>query len=130
MHSLNLMLAKEDRTALLLRLFNDTTPLINNANPAQRAREREAKEKEETSAKEVAPGFKVEDGEIKVDVVGGEGTAPVNGAATDSESVIKPGPYGVIVADADNAIPDVKAQAIEMDQDPKGDVEGQLGDVS
>jgi multisite-specific tRNA:(cytosine-C5)-methyltransferase len=31
-HSLNLMLAKEDRTAMLLRIFNDTTPLINNHN--------------------------------------------------------------------------------------------------
>ncbi|OAA56681.1 methyltransferase [Niveomyces insectorum RCEF 264] len=30
-HSLNLMLPKEDRAAMLLRLFNDTTPLVNNA---------------------------------------------------------------------------------------------------
>lgn len=29
MHSLNLMLPKEDRRALLLRLFDDDTPLIN-----------------------------------------------------------------------------------------------------
>lgn len=29
-HSLNLMLPKEDRAAMLLRVFNDTTPLINN----------------------------------------------------------------------------------------------------
>jgi multisite-specific tRNA:(cytosine-C5)-methyltransferase len=28
-HSLNLMLPKEDRRALLLRLFNDETPLVN-----------------------------------------------------------------------------------------------------
>lgn len=28
-HSLNLMLPKEDRAAMLLRIFNDTTPLIN-----------------------------------------------------------------------------------------------------
>lgn len=28
-HSLNLMLPKEDRKALLLRLFNDNTPLVN-----------------------------------------------------------------------------------------------------
>ena len=28
-HSLNLMLPKEDRRALLIRLFNDDTPLIN-----------------------------------------------------------------------------------------------------
>ncbi|KAH6685683.1 NOL1/NOP2/sun family protein [Plectosphaerella plurivora] len=30
-HSLNLMLPKEDRSAMLLRIFNDTTPLVNNA---------------------------------------------------------------------------------------------------
>lgn len=29
MHSLNLMLPKEDRRALLLRLFDDDTPLVN-----------------------------------------------------------------------------------------------------
>lgn len=29
LHSLNLMLPKEDRRAMLLRLFNDTTPLVN-----------------------------------------------------------------------------------------------------
>ncbi len=29
LHSLNLMLPKEDRKALLLRLFNDDTPLVN-----------------------------------------------------------------------------------------------------
>lgn len=29
LHSLNLMLPKEDRRALLLRLFNDETPLVN-----------------------------------------------------------------------------------------------------
>jgi hypothetical protein len=29
LHSLNLMLPKEERRALLLRLFNDETPLVN-----------------------------------------------------------------------------------------------------
>lgn len=47
MHSLNLMLAKEDRSALLLRLFNDTTPLINNSNPQQREADKKAKEEAE-----------------------------------------------------------------------------------
>ncbi|KHJ34286.1 putative trna (cytosine-5-)-methyltransferase ncl1 [Erysiphe necator] len=35
--SLNLMLAKEDRTALLLRIFNDNTPLINYSKEARTA---------------------------------------------------------------------------------------------
>lgn len=29
LHSLNLMLPKEDRRAMLLRIFNDSTPLVN-----------------------------------------------------------------------------------------------------
>jgi multisite-specific tRNA:(cytosine-C5)-methyltransferase len=37
LHSLNLMLAKEDRTAMLLRIFNDSTPLVNN-HPSKRER--------------------------------------------------------------------------------------------
>ncbi|EON96598.1 putative trna (cytosine-5-)-methyltransferase ncl1 protein [Phaeoacremonium minimum UCRPA7] len=32
-HSLNLMLPKEDRAAMLLRIYNDTTPLVNNVQP-------------------------------------------------------------------------------------------------
>lgn len=139
LHSLNLMLAKEDRTALLLRIFNDSTPLVNNANPAQRAKDREAKESATGSAElagvtseNVAPGFKVEDGEVKVDVAGGEGSiqavdTTINGEA---ENVMKPGPYGVLVADAEPSIPDVKAENIEMEKEDKGDVEGQLGGVS
>lgn len=31
LHSLNLMLPKEDRKALLLRLYNDHTPLVNSS---------------------------------------------------------------------------------------------------
>jgi multisite-specific tRNA:(cytosine-C5)-methyltransferase len=38
LHSINLMLPKEDRRALLLRLFNDTTPLVNANHNQQAAR--------------------------------------------------------------------------------------------
>jgi multisite-specific tRNA:(cytosine-C5)-methyltransferase len=62
LHSLNLMLAKEDRTAMLLRIFNDATPLVNNHNPTKRA-DRIV----DPADPEVAPGFKMEDGEVKVD---------------------------------------------------------------
>jgi multisite-specific tRNA:(cytosine-C5)-methyltransferase len=34
--SINLMLPKEDRKAMLLRLYNDTTPLIDNSGKNQR----------------------------------------------------------------------------------------------
>ncbi|TEA20751.1 Multisite-specific tRNA:(cytosine-C(5))-methyltransferase trm4b [Colletotrichum sidae] len=44
-HSLNLMLPKEDRTAMLLRIFNDNTPLINNSLQKQRQIDEAAKAK-------------------------------------------------------------------------------------
>ncbi|KAF6842147.1 methyltransferase [Colletotrichum plurivorum] len=42
-HSLNLMLPKEDRTAMLLRIFNDNTPLINNSLQKQKQIDQAAK---------------------------------------------------------------------------------------
>ncbi|RBR07931.1 uncharacterized protein FIESC28_10445 [Fusarium coffeatum] len=44
-HSLNLMLPKEDRSAMLLRIFNDTSPLINIA--AQKNQQKPAEEVKE-----------------------------------------------------------------------------------
>lgn len=35
LHSINLMLPKEDRRAMLLRIFNEETPLINTTNKRQ-----------------------------------------------------------------------------------------------
>jgi multisite-specific tRNA:(cytosine-C5)-methyltransferase len=45
-HSLNLMLPKEDRSAMLLRIFNDVSPLINlnKQKPAEGRKEEKAKE--------------------------------------------------------------------------------------
>ena len=115
LHSLNLMLAKEDRTAMLLRIFNDTTPLVNNHNPTKK-----------TPKPEI-------NGSI-------EGAAPVADTAMNAE--IKPGPYGTIVADKDAHAGigmDVKAEKIEKGEDTggpeqqlngTGGVEGQLGGVS
>lgn len=64
-HSLNLMLPKEDRSAMLLRLFNDSSPLINislqkkNAQDEAAARSKEAAEadaeEERAAAIEDAP---------------------------------------------------------------------------
>ncbi|KAG4415484.1 hypothetical protein IFR04_011356 [Cadophora malorum] len=130
LHSLNLMLAKEDRTAMLLRIFNDTTPLVNNHFPAKKA--------QENGEKEVAPGFKVEDGEVKVDTSAAlESAKPLE--SEEMEGVIKPGPYGTIVADPNNNLPDVKAEKILKGEDTggpeqqlngMGGIEGQLGGVS
>ncbi|PKS08933.1 hypothetical protein jhhlp_003546 [Lomentospora prolificans] len=49
-HSLNLMLPKEDRAAMLLRLFNDTTPLVNNGLQMQKDREEQKRKKLEEEA--------------------------------------------------------------------------------
>ncbi|POS86063.1 hypothetical protein EPUL_002466 [Erysiphe pulchra] len=51
--SLNLMLAKEDRTALLLRMFNDTTPLINYSKEARAAAIEHASKKNNEEHKEI-----------------------------------------------------------------------------
>ena len=130
--SLNLMLAKEDRTAMLLRIFNDTTPLVNNhkgnhpTSPEKRG---------------IAPGFKEEAGEIKVDV-----NPSIEAAATLPEPandglLVKPGPYGAIVADSHSAagVNDVKMENVikgkdtggpEQQLNGTGGIEGQLGGVS
>jgi multisite-specific tRNA:(cytosine-C5)-methyltransferase len=78
MHSLNLMLAKEDRTAMLLRIFNDTTPLINN--------QKQPKPELEEAKKTVASEPKIEDGELKVDSsVSIEESVPLDEDAMDVE---------------------------------------------
>ncbi|OAA68973.1 WD repeat containing protein 36 [Cordyceps fumosorosea ARSEF 2679] len=51
-HSLNLMLPKEDRAAMLLRIFNDTTPLVNIAQQLQQKSEAAKKEAAEREAAE------------------------------------------------------------------------------
>lgn len=51
-HSLNLMLPKEDRSAMLLRIFNDLSPLINISLQKQRAEEENAKKEEEAETKD------------------------------------------------------------------------------
>ncbi|CZR62196.1 related to tRNA (cytosine-5-)-methyltransferase [Phialocephala subalpina] len=154
LHSLNLMLAKEDRTAMLLRIFNDTTPLINNQT-GQTKKAAEVKDEEdekpvamddddealpkdaEEDMPDVALGFKVENGKVKVDTsIAIESAAPVNDRPTDG--TIKPGPYSSIVAESKEGKDhtDVKANKINKGDDTggpeqqlngTGGVEGQVG---
>jgi len=73
LHSLNLMLAKEDRTAMLLRIYNDTTPLVNNHNVGknkQDAQKEDAVKPEDTLAPEGSKEIegdtaKTEDGAVE-----------------------------------------------------------------
>jgi multisite-specific tRNA:(cytosine-C5)-methyltransferase len=141
MASLNLMLAKEDRTAMLLRIFNDTTPLINNSTKKREIEEPEKVDPEDGDRKDLAPGFILEEENFKVDVSSAiEGAAPINDRATNVE--IKPGPYGEVVgtaAEDHQVLADVKAENINKGADTCGPeqqlngtgvVEGQLGSLS
>ncbi|KAF4459755.1 methyltransferase [Fusarium albosuccineum] len=49
-HSLNLMLPKEDRSAMLLRIFNDASPLINISQQKQKNNEKPVEEPKNTEA--------------------------------------------------------------------------------
>jgi 16S rRNA C967 or C1407 C5-methylase (RsmB/RsmF family) len=51
-HSLNLMLPKEDRSAMLLRVFNDTSPLINISLQRKELKDKAAKEQEQEQEEE------------------------------------------------------------------------------
>jgi len=133
LHSLNLMLAKEDRTAMLLRIYNDTTPLVNNHHPGQK------KTDPSTPADVEAPMT----GSIE-----GANSAIADAEALESANQgavgVKEGPYGEIVQglDESNAAKkglDVRAEKIskgietggsEEQLDGMGGIEGQLGGVA
>lgn len=82
-HSINLMLPKEDRSAMMLRLFNDTSPVINrtlkeSAKLEAEAADNDVKEeaKEEVSEHvEGAVDVKMEDGEAEA-VANDDGVVP------------------------------------------------------
>ncbi|KAI1179403.1 S-adenosyl-L-methionine-dependent methyltransferase [Nemania sp. FL0916] len=84
-HSLNLMLPKEDRTAMMLRLFNDMSPVINRTLKESAKLEAEAAgldvkaEPEETDEKDADTG----------DVAMQDGEAEANGDDAPPEEAIK-----------------------------------------
>ncbi|KAI1113151.1 S-adenosyl-L-methionine-dependent methyltransferase [Nemania sp. NC0429] len=79
-HSLNLMLPKEDRSAMMLRLFNDTSPVINRTLKESAKLEAETADsdvKEETEDKvdeviEDVVDVKMQDGEAEAEANGDE----------------------------------------------------------
>ena len=92
MHSLNLMLAKEDRTAMLLRIFNDTTPLVNNHNvsknkPKPEAAANSTAEVKDENAKETE--VKVEKEEVKVDDANADVDVANDGANVKDEDGVR-----------------------------------------
>ena len=82
-HSLNLMLPKEDRAAMLLRIFNDRTPLINNS-LKDKAELDKAKLAGGTAAAEEAPAVAVstENGDVAM------ADASVTEAKADADTAI------------------------------------------
>ncbi|KAM0328231.1 hypothetical protein ACHAQA_005640 [Verticillium albo-atrum] len=63
LHSLNLMLPKEDRSAMLLRIFNDTSPLINLALTKEKQLQLQQQgEKQENGDKAAAEGEAAQEG--------------------------------------------------------------------
>ncbi|KAI0387640.1 S-adenosyl-L-methionine-dependent methyltransferase [Hypomontagnella monticulosa] len=85
-HSLNLMLPKEDRSAMLLRVFNDTSPVINRTLKDSAKKEAEAANADAESKDEVmedAPGEEVNGKE--------EVPAPPNDADNDVDDTTEGG---------------------------------------
>ncbi|KAK7420866.1 tRNA (cytosine-5-)-methyltransferase ncl1 [Neonectria magnoliae] len=78
-HSLNLMLPKEDRSAMLLRVFNDTSPLINITLHKQQQNQENGKEEPET----VDAGEEKAAGEENVK---SEETGETNGTKTEDNA--------------------------------------------
>ncbi|AEO67040.1 uncharacterized protein THITE_2115779 [Thermothielavioides terrestris NRRL 8126] len=82
--SLNLMLPKEDRSAMLLRIYNDTTPLINmgiqrdnNASAGLPAEEKDAEMKDEAAAAAAREGQAAEEEAAAPAAEEGDGPADV-----------------------------------------------------
>ncbi|ORY62958.1 S-adenosyl-L-methionine-dependent methyltransferase [Pseudomassariella vexata] len=91
--SLNLMLPKEDRSAMLLRLYNDTTPVIN-----QTLKE---KAKMEANAEEAKPEVKDE----KTEIHNGGNTSSEDGKTESSSAKVE----------VDSEIPNGDAMKLEED---------------
>lgn len=109
-HSLNLMLPKEDRAAMLLRLFNDTTPLVNNGLQMQKDKEEQKRKKleQEAAAAAATTTAAVPSGEASE----AEAT-PTNAdeAPTEPQDAEMEGQNGVEEADANGETEDAVAAA-------------------
>ncbi|KAK8042744.1 Multisite-specific tRNA:(cytosine-C(5))-methyltransferase [Apiospora phragmitis] len=83
--SLNLMLPKEDRAAMLLRLFNDTTPVINQT--LKDAAKKDAAKVASAEAEAKAEG--VEEPEVKVEETKDTTAAETDVAAPSNDEAVK-----------------------------------------
>ncbi len=98
-HSLNLMLPKEDRSAMLLRVFNDTSPVINQSLKEAAKKETEGK----TQVKEGdATDAKDEDKGAVVDQANDETMADVTDVKAEATETAETGEAAAATADPEN----------------------------
>lgn len=87
-HSLNLMLPKEDRSAMLLRIYNDTTPLVNSIlkRDQKAAAENKAEGENGAEAQPEVTAETVTEGEAAAEAEAGDddGGAPVDAMDEDT----------------------------------------------
>lgn len=92
-HSLNLMLPKEDRSAMLLRIYNDTTPLVNSIlKRDQEAAEKKAEGENGDAAEAEATVEAVTEGEAtaETEAAGDDDSAPVVDAMEEDTPAAAP----------------------------------------
>lgn len=87
-HSLNLMLPKEDRSAMLLRIYNDTTPLVNSIlkrdQKAAAENKTEAENGAEAQPEAVAEAVTEGEAVAEAEADGDDGGAPVDAMEEDT----------------------------------------------
>ena len=117
-HSLNLMLPKEDRSAMLLRIFNDTTPVVNQSLKESAAAQQKKKEEEQGKAEAGAETEKKEE----------EGSGDGDAAAVKPEQVEEVGADDEAMADAAAAsAPEADAAGATATATTNGDVIASTG---
>ncbi|KAJ4390734.1 tRNA (cytosine-5-)-methyltransferase ncl1 [Gnomoniopsis smithogilvyi] len=93
-HSLNLMLPKEDRAAMLLRVYNDTTPLVNTMLKDQKKKAEDEAKEDDVQAPE--PDVVVPEGTADVeDITIPDPDAEMEGAANGDAAVAEEKENGV-----------------------------------
>jgi multisite-specific tRNA:(cytosine-C5)-methyltransferase len=110
-HSLNLMLPKEDRSAMLLRIFNDTTPLVNKSLQKDKDKFAMKKEEAEPDREEKYDDVDVEDMPTPESVDADMTETTVEMAKGEEDDVKSEGDFKA-KAEAEGVEPDVKEEAV------------------
>ena len=118
LHSLNLMLPKEDRKAMLLRIFDEDADLINHSDPRAAGGQKKGSQSAEEDAKELqkriknAPGEPSSEPTIVADDGVGDGGVPVNAPSPLDPELAS---NAALAADEDALAAEDRAKADEME---------------